>query len=108
MPTSGFAGRLRCGRGQVRTSGGVPRDRKSTRLNSSHQIISYAVFCLKKKNKQLLKQIRHVLDPPKAKPDGNHLPFSIFLLILIFILSAPGLLAQDDTSGNDYPCDTSS
>src|SRR5258708_10839839 len=26
-----------------------PEDRKSTRLNSSHQIISYAVFCLKKK-----------------------------------------------------------
>src|SRR5258708_18398481 len=26
-------------------------DRKSTRLNSSHQIISYAVFCLKKKNR---------------------------------------------------------
>src|SRR3990170_7208252 len=26
----------------------VERDRKSTRLNSSHQIISYAVFCLKK------------------------------------------------------------
>src|SRR5258708_27018772 len=29
---------------------GDPGDRKSTRLNSSHQIISYAVFCLKKKN----------------------------------------------------------
>src|SRR5947208_8625633 len=28
---------------------GRSRDRKSTRLNSSHQIISYAVFCLKKK-----------------------------------------------------------
>src|SRR5207248_10893877 len=27
------------------------RDRKSTRLNSSHRTISYAVFCLKKKNK---------------------------------------------------------
>src|SRR5207248_6734390 len=27
-----------------------PRDRKSTRLNSSHRTISYAVFCLKKKN----------------------------------------------------------
>ena len=27
----------------------VEADRKSTRLNSSHQIISYAVFCLKKK-----------------------------------------------------------
>src|SRR5207244_11936743 len=29
--------------------GAFPSDRKSTRLNSSHQIISYAVFCLKKK-----------------------------------------------------------
>src|SRR5438552_17415344 len=29
-----------------------PIDRKSTRLNSSHQIISYAVFCLKKKKNQ--------------------------------------------------------
>src|SRR3712207_8618673 len=28
----------------------VPEDRKSTRLNSSHANISYAVFCLKKKN----------------------------------------------------------
>src|SRR5476649_330343 len=28
------------------------RDRKSTRLNSSHTVISYAVFCLKKKNKK--------------------------------------------------------
>src|SRR5258708_18788353 len=30
----------------------MTRDRKSTRLNSSHQIISYAVFCLKKKKKK--------------------------------------------------------
>src|SRR5438034_6888632 len=30
---------------------GVFIDRKSTRLNSSHTVISYAVFCLKKKNK---------------------------------------------------------
>src|SRR2546426_6004089 len=29
-----------------------PEDRKSTRLNSSHLVISYAVFCLKKKKKQ--------------------------------------------------------
>src|SRR3989449_9061447 len=33
-------------------SGGPQPDRKSTRLNSSHGYISYAVFCLKKKNKQ--------------------------------------------------------
>src|SRR5205809_7665733 len=32
------------------TPGGRARDRKSTRLNSSHGYISYAVFCLKKKN----------------------------------------------------------
>src|SRR3712207_7179903 len=31
-----------------------PEDRKSTRLNSSHANISYAVFCLKKKNKSLI------------------------------------------------------
>src|SRR2546427_8199602 len=30
----------------------APRDRKSTRLNSSHSQISYAVFCLKKKKKK--------------------------------------------------------
>src|SRR5437879_10591837 len=32
----------------------VPQDRKSTRLNSSHRCISYAVFCLKKKKKNKL------------------------------------------------------
>src|SRR5256885_12128405 len=31
----------------------APRDRKSTRLNSSHLVISYAVFCLKKKKHNL-------------------------------------------------------
>src|SRR2546429_6019194 len=34
-------------------SGEIERDRKSTRLNSSHGYISYAVFCLKKKTKTL-------------------------------------------------------
>src|SRR5690242_20920995 len=40
-----------------------PRDRKSTRLNSSHMSISYAVFCLKKKkkkqNKKKIKKTEH-------------------------------------------------
>src|SRR5438874_3600857 len=56
-----------------RHSGGVPRlinmiahramvaafaeDRKSTRLNSSHVEISYAVFCLKKKKKEVLMHV---------------------------------------------------
>src|SRR5258708_22792751 len=39
------------------TFGTVERDRKSTRLNSSHQIISYAVFCLKKKKND--KRLHH-------------------------------------------------
>src|SRR6266568_8576015 len=43
------------GRPARRSAGPCPRrDRKSTRLNSSHSSISYAVFCLKKK-----KQYRH-------------------------------------------------
>src|SRR5947208_10933709 len=35
-----------------------PKDRKSTRLNSSHQIISYAVFCLKKKKTENIRRQR--------------------------------------------------
>src|SRR3712207_8659418 len=36
------------------------QDRKSTRLNSSHANISYAVFCLKKKKHHLVKETCHV------------------------------------------------
>src|SRR5258708_25170405 len=39
------------GREDGNVRGREGQDRKSTRLNSSHQIISYAVFCLKKKKK---------------------------------------------------------
>src|SRR5262245_64909342 len=49
----GAAGRF-CTTGSTRSCRTVPRlrDRKSTRLNSSHLGISYAVFCLKKKKEQ--------------------------------------------------------
>src|ERR1039458_9999293 len=36
-------------------------DRKSTRLNSSHLGISYAVFCLEKKSTRLLQSLRHLV-----------------------------------------------
>src|SRR5256885_10104290 len=36
------------------------KDRKSTRLNSSHLVISYAVFCLKKKNKSTIILIQYI------------------------------------------------
>src|SRR5258708_20600143 len=45
---------------QPRTSKHL-RDRKSTRLNSSHQIISYAVFCLKKKKIARLRTANHTI-----------------------------------------------
>src|SRR2546430_10006190 len=44
--------------GLIRTASPFP-DRKSTRLNSSHSQISYAVFCLKKKKKNKLKPAIH-------------------------------------------------
>src|SRR5438552_14726971 len=70
-----FAGAAEAGRGRRRRRRleGVgriaieqreERDRKSTRLNSSHQIISYAVFCLKKKKKTTLRIIRLAIAEP--------------------------------------------
>src|SRR4051812_49665185 len=41
-------------------------DRKSTRLNSSHMSISYAVFCLKKKKKKKQNQCRHHQEQQRA------------------------------------------
>ena len=38
------------GGGEVKAFDQIDKDRKSTRLNSSHRCISYAVFCLKKKS----------------------------------------------------------
>src|SRR5260221_10027357 len=56
-------------------------DRKSTRLNSSHTVISYAVFCLKKKNDEclLLREERKsgledpisVFDPQPTSPSSE-------------------------------------
>src|SRR5437870_9533406 len=43
---------LNFGATEIRGQSQLCRDRKSTRLNSSHVAISYAVFCLKKKKKQ--------------------------------------------------------
>src|SRR5256885_6637508 len=44
--------RARGGRGAGRGADRAGEDRKSTRLNSSHLVISYAVFCLKKKKEE--------------------------------------------------------
>src|SRR6266478_8596639 len=52
-------------RASIRSAG--PRDRKSTRLNSRHSQISYAVFCLKKKKKQKPKSIIELKTTKKTK-----------------------------------------
>src|SRR2546429_105425 len=49
---------------QGETNLGISLDRKSTRLNSSHGYISYAVFCLKKKKKKKYKKISRTVSPP--------------------------------------------
>src|SRR3989454_5011087 len=54
--------------GQVDVSASVTQDRKSTRLNSSHLVISYAVFCLKKKNHaSLAKHLRTDQFPARCR-----------------------------------------
>src|SRR5256885_11350155 len=48
-------------------------DRKSTRLNSSHLVISYAVFCLKKKNQHPPLPLRRYLRHRPARRESEHL-----------------------------------
>src|SRR3712207_7804518 len=57
-PNQAFIVTGRQGREVTSASGFTSRDsdRKSTRLNSSHANISYAVFCLKKKNRQIIRR----------------------------------------------------
>src|SRR5258707_4568345 len=45
----------------------MTRDRKSTRLNSSHANISYAVFCLKKKQHTLVQSRQPIVIPESAR-----------------------------------------
>src|SRR5438270_6446107 len=73
---SGRAGNVARRAGLHRSRGNHQRDRKSTRLNSSHSQISYAVFCLKKKKintkiLQKLKPQKHSI--PHTEPPNSHL-----------------------------------
>src|SRR5947207_10690114 len=55
-------------------TGGIGLDRKSTRLNSSHTVISYAVFCLKKK--KATAQITRILVKHRRREDEIRRPHS--------------------------------
>src|SRR4051794_41481588 len=68
------AGATEASRRRARTRGSGPstRDRKSTRLNSSHPSISYAVFCLKKKkNKDTTFVSKHTTQLRSIHQDGH-------------------------------------
>src|ERR1022692_4357 len=56
-------------------------DRKSTRLNSSHLVISYAVFCLKKK--------RHLSDRKSTRLNSSHLVISYAFLWFLIVQQPP-------------------
>src|SRR2546427_1336941 len=76
MIFTGFAGHVwaeagRTGRARNRRARRVFIDRKSTRLNSSHSQISYAVFCLKKKKKKKEKQSRRHTNHQRDKEDAR-------------------------------------
>src|SRR5256885_2824664 len=72
------------------------RDRKSTRLNSSHLVTSYAAFCLKKKRYSADKRLGHLVSlssltaPVNTGPGGSLRapPDSIVALVLSYLGSA--------------------
>src|SRR5438034_698413 len=88
---------LRRGRRLLRgPPGGIPRrarrgDRKSTRLNSSHTVISYAVFCLKKKSLRRTSCTRFPTSRPiRSSPTtsgspGDRLPSSLLLASVVCV-----------------------
>src|SRR5256885_7900124 len=51
---------------------GAHRDRKSTRLNSSHLVISYAVFCLKKKKQMIILGLNHIIFNKRIAPPSQY------------------------------------
>src|SRR2546430_6916525 len=57
-------GKPRTGRGKLSPTRQRGIDRKSTRLNSSHSQISYAAFCLKKKQVECVAEVANVLQIP--------------------------------------------
>src|SRR2546430_3729127 len=66
--------------GPRRPSPPARRDRKSTRLNSSHSQISYAVFCLKKKKKKLLFLVYGFLEALAGGESRQRLPSDLNLV----------------------------
>src|SRR2546421_668734 len=84
-PGSSRHARGRVGRGR-RSGPPGRRDRKSTRLNSSHDQISYAVFCLKKKKKEKQLRIMHRVQQIRIVNFVLSLPSPSFLILCCALL----------------------
>src|SRR3954449_2482969 len=59
-------------------------DRKSTRLNSSHTLISYAVFCLKKKNHTDTQQNLNLRYQNVTKTEKPHDVYALYSVAVVF------------------------
>src|SRR5205807_3976977 len=95
-PTAGRDGAGRTGadfashasyRARASAAGFGLSDRKSTRLNSSHLVISYAVFCLKKKKKSNEEQTRwtkrsHLLSLDRSLLTGPAMSLNLFIVVI--------------------------
>src|SRR5256885_5174064 len=87
---SAFANRRRTGSAPV-------RDRKSTRLNSSHLVISYAVFCLKKKHELLA--LARLGDLLRGRSGLEHRRLSILALFGVQVADFLPVLPVDIPTG---------
>src|SRR3712207_7902689 len=67
MAETPWGGVKQSGLGHTHGDDGLRQDRKSTRLNSSHANISYAVFCLKKKTEWWVSVAGEIV----RRPEGN-------------------------------------
>src|SRR5947209_2580610 len=84
-------------KGTLRVARGLLRDRKSTRLNSSHANISYAVFCLKKQNVRItVRKWSHRIEPAGARRLRRH------RLDVAFLNTAPAFLALAESAKNSH------
>src|SRR5256885_8038363 len=78
-------------------------DRKSTRLNSSHLVISYAVFCLKKKKKHYRSSIDNYKTNDLFAPYTCHIcNYNIIRTNVQFIHTPPHLLSSDNAPQLHY------
>src|SRR5260221_5223491 len=71
-------------------------DRKSTRLNSSHTVISYAVFCLKKKKKNHVKSANHN-ERRNLKQDNTNIEYKFKYEMIGIVVSTVKIKVEYET-----------